>query len=70
MSPVETAKAFGASHLLRSSDSNADVDKLVKEVGERPVQYGATTVSGVEYRLELNEPKYMRVPRGGERFAG
>ena len=69
MSPVETAKAFGASQ-LRNSDSNADVDKLVLEVGDRPVQYGATTVSGVEYRLELNEPKYMRVPRAGERFAG
>ena len=69
MSPVETAKAFGAAQ-LRNSDSNADVDKLIQEVGDRPVQYGATTVSGVEYRLELNEPKYMRVPRAGERFAG
>ena len=69
LSPVETAKAFGASQ-LRNSDSNADVGKLVQEVGDRAVQYGATTVSGVEYRLELNEPKYMRVPRAGERFAG
>lgn len=69
MSPVETAKAFGAPQ-LRSSDSNADSVKLLKEVGDRPVQYGATTVSGVEYRLEMNEPKYVRVPRAGERFAG
>lgn len=69
MSPIETAKAFGAPQ-LRSSDSNADSVKLLKEVGDRPVQYGATTVSGVEYRLEMNEPKYVRVPRAGERFAG
>ena len=69
MSPIETAKAFGAP-LLRSSDSNADAVKLLKEVGDRPVQYGATTVSGVEYRLEMNEPKNIRVPRAGERFAG
>ena len=69
MSPIETAKAFG-SPLLRSSDSNADAVKLIKEIGERAIQYGATTVSGAEYRLEMNEPKYVRVPRGGERFAG
>lgn len=69
MSPIETAKAFGAPQ-LRCSDSNADSVKLLKEVGDRPVQYGATTVSGVEYRLEMNEPKYVRVPRAGERFAG
>ena len=69
MSPIETAKAFGAPQ-LRSSDSNADSVKLLKEVGDRLVQYGATTVSAVAYRLEMNEPKYVRVPRAGERFAG
>ena len=69
MSPIETAKAFGAPQ-LRSSDSNADADKLLKEVGNRPIQYGATTVSGAEYRLEMNEPKSVRVPRVGESFAG
>ena len=27
------------------------------------VQYGATIVLGVEYRLEVNEPEYVKMPR-------
>ncbi|KAH0847223.1 hypothetical protein FOPE_00354 [Fonsecaea pedrosoi] len=39
MSPIETAKAFNAP-LLRSADSNASADELLRQVGSTPVRYG------------------------------
>jgi hypothetical protein len=39
MSPLEIAKAFDA-RSLAGADSNAEVGKLLKEVGERKIQYG------------------------------
>jgi hypothetical protein len=44
MSPIETAKAFNAP-LLRNYDSNAPVNSLIREIGNRSVRYGAVTVS-------------------------
>lgn len=44
MSPLKTAKAFNAP-LLRSHDSNASIDNLLTDVGERPVRYGAISVA-------------------------
>jgi hypothetical protein len=43
MSPLETAKAFNAP-LLESADSNADVNSLMRIVGEKSVKYGAVPV--------------------------
>ena len=70
MSPVETAKAFRAP-MLRDSDSNADIDMLLKEVEDRPVRYGAVTASGSDTTmLMMNEPQFVRTPYDGQRFAG
>jgi hypothetical protein len=43
MSPLEIAKAFNAL-LLESADSNADVETLMRVVGERSVKYGAVFI--------------------------
>lgn len=68
MSPVETAKAFGPPQ-LRNSDSNANINVLLKEVGDRPIRYGVVA-SGAEYHLEMKKPEVVRVPHSGERFSG
>lgn len=78
MSPIETAKAFGAPD-LRSGDSNADAHMILKEIGEREVRYGAVMSeakgdTGYEtpetMRLLISEPGLVRSPKPGERFVG
>ena len=69
MSPIETAKAFGAPK-LRNSDSNADAEALLKEIGHHVVRYGATTTTGGISRLEMNDPQFIRTPQKEELFAG
>lgn len=44
LSPVETAKAFDAP-VLRSQDSNATIEMLLRETGSRQVRYGRSIVS-------------------------
>lgn len=55
LSPVETAKAFGAP-LFRSGDSNADVDRLLKTFGSRSIQYGEVSfhLGGVPEKRSQN----------------
>ena len=70
LSPIETAKAFKAP-MLRNTDSNADADALLKEVGNRKIRYGAVTVYGSELDgLEMNEPQLVRTPDSNQRFIG
>ena len=70
MSPIETAKAFKAP-MLESSDSNADASILLREVGDRPVRYGAVMASnGQVQRLEMNDPHYVRTPYPQQTFTG
>ncbi|KIY01985.1 uncharacterized protein Z520_02123 [Fonsecaea multimorphosa CBS 102226] len=63
MSPVETAKAFNAP-LLRSSDSNASAETLLKQVGHRPVKYGLVSDvrSGGESTISHDEDAYRDTP--------
>lgn len=68
MSPIETAKAFGPPQ-LRNSDSNAQINVLLKEVGDRPIRYGAIA-SGADYHLEMKKPEVVRVPLSEKRFSG
>lgn len=70
MSPIETAKAFRAP-MLESSDSNAEANNLLREVGHRKIRYGAVTASGSYLDgLEMNEPHFVRTPRPKEGFVG
>lgn len=69
MSPVETGKAFRAP-MLASPDGNAEIDTLLKEVGTRPIRYGAVATGGEYSRLELHEPRYVQKPWGGQTFGG
>ncbi|KAI9887435.1 MAG: hypothetical protein M1823_000772 [Watsoniomyces obsoletus] len=84
MSPVETAKAFNAP-LLRSMDSNAEVQHLLKEVGSRPARYGMISITDgkaitndvalpydhpLEQRLEMASQDYVRPPNTGGRYTG
>ncbi len=70
MSPVETAKAFRAP-MLKNADSNADADMLVKELGDRPIRYGAAATSGSQFdRLEISEPQFIRTPHAEQTFVG
>ena len=77
MSPIETAKAFGAP-VLKVTDSNADTNRILQDVGDRGVKYGAVTTAtdanGYRYELKdraylgMAEPSIVRHPRAGERF--
>ncbi|KAL8924537.1 MAG: hypothetical protein Q9208_004012 [Pyrenodesmia sp. 3 TL-2023] len=68
LSPIETAKAFGAPG-LRTNDSNARVQDILREAGDRGVRYGVmTTTEGT--RLMMGEPSRLRSPNAGERFGG
>ena len=70
MSPIETAKAFGAP-ILAGADSNGDAGVLMKEIGDRGVRYGAVAASGSEVdRLEMSEPQYVRSPHEDQTFVG
>ena len=70
LSPIETAKAFRAP-MLDNADSNGDVDVLLKELGDRPVRYGAAATSGSQMdRLEMSEPQFVRTPHPEQTFVG
>ena len=77
LSPIEVAKAFDAP-ALGSSDSNATATYLLKEVGDRHLQYGAVNsrlfamgagADGTE-KLVMAEPGAVRVPTDGHRYTG
>ena len=70
MSPVEMAKAFSAP-MLKTVDSNADANTLLRHVGDRPIRYGAvaTSDSGLDI-LEMNEPHLIRTPCREQSFVG
>ncbi|KAL8896502.1 MAG: hypothetical protein Q9207_007676 [Kuettlingeria erythrocarpa] len=68
LSPIETAKAFGAPG-LSTKDLNARVEDILKDAGDRGVRYGVmTTTEGT--RLTMGEPSLVRAPNAGERFRG
>jgi len=72
LSPVETAKAFGAP-LLQKASKAANAEDLMHEIGALPVRYGGVMVwdedSGTAaYRLEIGHPEIVRKPSKGERF--
>jgi hypothetical protein len=79
LSPLETAKAFGAP-LLRDVDDNATAEQILKKVGERRVKYGETFGSGREGegflilrkelrgRLQIVEEERARSPEIGDEF--
>ncbi|KAL8695341.1 MAG: hypothetical protein Q9218_000100 [Villophora microphyllina] len=71
MSPIETAKAFSAP-MLQHSDPNANVDELMKEVGERPIRYGAVAYNNAARldALQMYYPGHVRVPGRGQTFIG
>lgn len=58
LSPMETANAFAAPLLNQQQlHSNADVDQLMRDIGDRPVRYGKVAVA---------VPAYSRRPYGTE----
>ena len=79
LSPLETAKAFGAP-LLRDVDGNATATQILKKVGDRRVKYGETFGSGREGegfliprkglrgRLQIVEEARARSPEVGDVF--
>ncbi|MDI1490039.1 MAG: hypothetical protein OHK93_001238 [Ramalina farinacea] len=69
MSPIEIARAFQAP-MLQSSDPNARVRDLLKEVGLRSVRYGAVAKSGPpgSEDLGMHDPDDVLVPRAGQTF--
>lgn len=69
MSPIETAKAFGAP-MLEIADPNATADMLLKEVGDRAVRYGSVAVSRSQIdRIAMSEPHIVRTPYKGQTFS-
>ena len=68
MISIDTAKAFGPPQ-LRNSDANAQINVLIKEVGDHPIGYGAIA-SGADYHLEMKSPEVVRVSLSEERFSG
>jgi hypothetical protein len=69
MSPIELAKAF-ASPMLAHVDSNADVETMLKTMGDRQIRYGASSGADVasSVRLEMENPRLVRRPEWGEVF--
>ncbi|KAH7350719.1 hypothetical protein BKA65DRAFT_476091 [Rhexocercosporidium sp. MPI-PUGE-AT-0058] len=67
LSPLETAKAFGAP-LLSKAGSNMEVGGLVKVAGSTKVRYGGVlrAEDGVQvHRLEIAEAETVQAPRRG-----
>jgi hypothetical protein len=73
LSPIETAKAFDAP-ILAQAGSNAFVDELVKELGERNLKYGESLVGEKsdtvseeenEWRLIMGDPETVIRPEAG-----
>ena len=73
LSPIEIAKAFDAP-LLLNSDSNLNAQELLREVGERPVRYGAVVLGNGDIRgqekLVLGDPMYIMDPVKGRIYTG
>ncbi|KAL8995845.1 MAG: hypothetical protein Q9169_004497 [Polycauliona sp. 2 TL-2023] len=78
LSPIETAKAFGAPG-LDIDDSNADANAILKEIGNRGARYGVMTTTSPDrmggyyrerQRLVVGEPERVRSPKAGETYAG
>lgn len=78
LSPVETAKAFGAPGLV-TKDSNADAQAILKAIGKHEDLYGASSKirprrdsDVLEQRslLAIGDPEHIRRPNDGETFAG
>jgi hypothetical protein len=73
MSPIETAKAFGAP-FLDGVDSNATIKQILKEVGRKKIQYGVLESTdagdkGHDYKkLVMDDPHSVRKPRDYETF--
>lgn len=76
LSPIETAKAFGASG-FRTRDSNAEGKAILKTIGRHGVRYGASmqvtperASNGLKPRLILlsGAPEQARNPNAGEIF--
>lgn len=73
LSPIEIAKAFDAPSLL-NSDSNLNAQELLREVGDRPVRYGAVVLGNGDNRgqekLVLGDPMYIMDPVKGRIYTG
>jgi Protein of unknown function (DUF3176) len=81
MSPLEIAKAFNAPCLV-NSDSNASAQKLLSEIGETPVRYGAISLTSstmygyqgagqnVPEKLLIADPMSVHEPHHGRIFVG
>lgn len=76
LSPIETAKAFGAPG-LNTADSNADAQAILKDIGNRGTRYGVMTTAMPERMsgyarerrfLVVGEPERVRSPQVGETF--
>ncbi|RDL32562.1 uncharacterized protein BP5553_09018 [Venustampulla echinocandica] len=80
LSPIEIAKAFDAPILSNSLDSNLDADDLLKEVGDRPVRYGAlgeqvyahngVLVGRTGEKLVMGEPGRVHEAAEGRTYGG
>ena len=69
LSPLETAKAFNAPLLdQKPSHSNADVDRLMKDIGSRPVRYGEVATSAPGYYNGQHDTEMTHT--GGNSVAG
>lgn len=61
MNPLEIAKAFDGIS-MKHAHSNANLDRLLKEVGKEPIRYGAVAGN----RLMMEHPESVAdIPRGG-----
>jgi hypothetical protein len=79
LSPVEISKAFNAPALV-CSDSNLDITRLLREVGQREIQYGAVLLSdnvtdetegqNALIKLVMSDSNPVRKPKAGQLFLG
>lgn len=76
MSPIETARAFGGLG-VNTTDSNAPMRDVLKEIGQQKVRYGAMTTGLSEELSEstekstyllMDEPERIRRPIVKEKF--
>jgi hypothetical protein len=79
LSPLETAKAFGAP-ILREVNDNATVEQILRQVGKRRIRYGKILVSGrageeflvprkaLRSRLQMADERSARRPEAGVSF--
>ncbi|KAK2684567.1 hypothetical protein QWA68_016539 [Fusarium oxysporum] len=74
LSPIEIARAFSAPELA-GSGSNLDASRLVKDIGDRKVRYGAVSYRGansyqghVWSELAFAQPRVVQAPQKGEQY--